>query len=196
MSISGIYKIQSALKPNKCYIGSAKDIFLRWRIHLNDLRLNKHHSSKLQNHFNKYGEGDLFFTVILGCDKEDLIKTEQYFIDSYKPFFNCSITAGSPLGVKHTDQAKKNMSNAHKGYVMPEEQKRKISQSLKGIKRSPEVLKKIADGNRGKKLSEEHRLKLSISHKGIQYKNRIGKHSSSGTEFKKGHSFLGKSSLN
>jgi len=98
--ISAIYKIQSLIKPERVYIGSAINIGNRWNIHLFKLRRKEHHSLKLQNHFNKYGEADLQFSILLGCDKEDLIKTEQYFIDSYKPWFNICQFAGSPLGSK------------------------------------------------------------------------------------------------
>jgi group I intron endonuclease len=85
MRISGIYRIQSKIKSERIYIGSAVDINDRWRCHLKDLRNNKHHSKKLQRHYDKYGEVDLQLSILLGCEKEDLLKTEQYFIDSYNP---------------------------------------------------------------------------------------------------------------
>lgn len=100
MKISGIYKIQSIIKTERCYIGSAKSIHNRWLVHLNDLKKGVHHSKKLQRHFNKYGKSDLVFSVIIGCDQDDLISTEQFFIDSIKPYFNNSMTAGSNLGLK------------------------------------------------------------------------------------------------
>ena len=56
MIISGIYKIQSIIKPERCYIGSAVNIQKRWRDHKRELRNNKHSNKKLQNHCNKYGE--------------------------------------------------------------------------------------------------------------------------------------------
>ena len=82
--VSGIYKIQSLSHPERCYIGSAVNIDKRKKEHLNNLRKNKHANKKLQSHFNKYGETDLSFSLLLGCGKEDLIKNEQYFIDSYR----------------------------------------------------------------------------------------------------------------
>jgi len=80
MKIAGIYKIQSTVKPDRFYIGSSVNISKRWSCHINDLRKNKHHSSKLQNHYNKYGESDLRFTIILGCEENDLLKTELHGI--------------------------------------------------------------------------------------------------------------------
>lgn len=115
LKISGIYKIQSKCKPSRIYIGSAVNIKKRWQYHLQDLRNNKHHSEKLQRHFNKYNEEDLSFSILLGCPIEDLIKTEQYFIDSCKPWFNICKIAGSPLGVKHSKETRRRFSIAHLG---------------------------------------------------------------------------------
>lgn len=72
----------------------------RWKRHRKDLRLNKHHSSKLQKHFNKYGKQDLQFSLLFECDKEVLINAEQAFLDYYTPFFNTCRIAGSVLGLK------------------------------------------------------------------------------------------------
>lgn len=104
--ISGIYKIQSICKPERYYIGSSVNINKRWGEHLRELKKNKHHSGKLQNHFNKYRQSDLRFFILSGCDPMDLIQQEQFYIDSYKPYFNIYSTAGSPLGYKHSEEAK------------------------------------------------------------------------------------------
>ena len=69
--VSGIYKIQSIIKPERIYIGSAVNICDRWRCHLKDLKNGNHGNGKLQNHFNKYGEIDLQFSILLGCEKQD-----------------------------------------------------------------------------------------------------------------------------
>ena len=42
MKIIGVYKIESLIKPKRCYIGSSIDINKRWLSHLGDLRRNKH----------------------------------------------------------------------------------------------------------------------------------------------------------
>lgn len=156
MKISGIYKIQSKIKPNRIYIGSAVDIGDRWRCHLKGLRNNKHHSQKLQRHYNKYGEVDLQFSILLSCEKADLIRTEQYFIDSYNPYFNNAKIAGSTLGYKHSIETCKKNSEARRGKKLSEEHKKNISLHSSHHK-----------SNLGKKASFESRKKMSISQKGL-----------------------------
>jgi group I intron endonuclease len=154
--ISGIYKIESKIKPRRIYIGSTKNISQRWNDHLKRLRTNRHENRKLQNHYNKYRETDLQFSVLLGCDKEDLIKIEQYFIDSYNPYFNICKKANSNLGIKRTEEHIRKWLESRRrngSFIMSEEARRKISESLKGLRK-------------GIKLSEEHIKKLSESHKG------------------------------
>lgn len=88
MKISGIYKIESKIKSERIYIGSAININRRWIIHLYDLKNNKHHSNKLQNHYNKYGKDDLIFTIIEKCPIFKLLIREQYYMDLKSPYFN------------------------------------------------------------------------------------------------------------
>jgi group I intron endonuclease len=67
--------------------------------------------------------------------KEVLIEREQHYIDELDPFFNICKVAGSPLGVKHSKETRRKMSEAHKGKKMgphSEETKRKMSKANKG----------------------------------------------------------------
>jgi len=93
----GIYKIQSKIKPERCYIGSAVDIKKRWWAHLRNLRNNKHQRI-LQNHYNKYGEKDLVFSVVRLCVREAAVPLEQIYLDKMKPYFNINTDSSSPLG--------------------------------------------------------------------------------------------------
>lgn len=174
MKISGIYKIQSKIKPEKIYIGSAIDIHSRWRCHLRMMKNNKHENAKLQNHYNKYGKNDFVFSILIGCDKQDLISTEQFYIDAYNPFFNICKKAGSSLGVKHGPEFSRKLSIAFKGQNHPnygkhlsEETRRKISEAHKGQKQTPEHKEKLAAIRRGKKRPQHEKEKISKSCKGI-----------------------------
>lgn len=176
MAISGIYKIQSKCKPERCYIGSAINIQNRWSTHLCQLRKNKHGSKKLQNHYNKYGEADLLFSVLLGCDKIDLLKHEQYFIDACNPYFNYCKIAGSVLGVKwklskEAIEARKHRPGNRLGHKLSEETKRKISinsrsRTPEARKRASERFKGMVSPMKGRKTTDAAKLKQSIAHTG------------------------------
>ena len=84
----GTYKIQSIAKPTLCYIGSSINLLQRIGTHRCHLIKGTHQNKRLQEHSDKYGIDDLVFTILLECEKNVLIKTEQFFIDAYNPYFN------------------------------------------------------------------------------------------------------------
>lgn len=157
MESAGIYKIQSKRKPDRIYVGSSNNLGKRWYFHLLLLKRNKHHSIKLQRHFNKYGIEDLEYSILLECDfnKEDLLSKEQFFIDALNPYFNICKVAGSSLGRPSTRKGIKGQwhrtngcfkkgnipwSKGRKYHIkgekrkLSEEQKEKIRKSMMGKK--------------------------------------------------------------
>lgn len=162
MKSSGIYKIQSIIKPDRIYVGSAVNLEERWRKHKQHLRKQCHHNPKIQHHYNKYGEADLEFKVIVCCDKETLIAYEQFYIDALNPYFNICRNAGNTLGQKPwlgrkmSEETKKKLSIANKG-------KRK---GIKGKPLSPERIQHLREINTGRKMSLESRQKMSAAKKG------------------------------
>lgn len=79
----GIYKIIT-LHNNKYYIGSSIDIEKRWRDHLSKMRMQKHANTYLQNIYNKYGESDFAFVVLLempDASNIEIRQKEQEFLD-------------------------------------------------------------------------------------------------------------------
>lgn len=90
---------------------------------------------------------------------------------------------GYNKGKHFSEEARKNMSEAHKGKPahnkgkkMSEEQKKKLSEAQKGKHSKPhseETKRKLSKAHKGKKLSEEHRKKLSEVGKGNT--NALGK---------------------
>lgn len=108
-SISGIYEIKNILN-DKVYIGSSKNIKTRVYNHLKDLISNKHPNKKLQNSWNKYGSNSFIFSFKEECLIENLIKIEQEYIDSTKPYFNINLKAYSCIGLKHSEENKKRWS--------------------------------------------------------------------------------------
>jgi group I intron endonuclease len=135
-----VYKITNLIN-NKKYVGSAKSFIKRKKDHLNRLKNNKHHSKKLQNSFNKYGEDAFEFNILeVVEDINLLIQTEQKWIDELKPEYNMTLIAGlnSHLGMKRSNETKKKISDALTGRKLSDEHKEKVRQTLTGKKFSEE----------------------------------------------------------
>ena len=163
--------IQSIKNPNRVYIGHSMNIKGRWTIHVGQLNKQKHHSPQLQFHFNKYGLGDLRLSVICECERQDLINYEQFFIDIYKPYFNCSPNASSTAGYKFTEKQKAKLRGRtpwNKGIPLSDETKKKVSASLRKVVYTEERREAFRKLKTGCKLSEETKRKISESHKGIR----------------------------
>lgn len=175
---SGIYKIRN-IQNNNVYIGSAVNIKGRWISHLYMLKKGNHHSKYLQNAWIKYGESAFEFSVIEYCNKEDLVHKEQYYIDAYKPSYNMSPTAGSQIGVKHSEESRRKSGAANigkvpwnkgKSGVYSDETKSKMSEAKKGKsgywkgkEKSKEHIEKI--GKASKNRPPEVIAKMSLARK-------------------------------
>ena len=107
---SCIYKITNKVN-GKTYIGSTKNVNARWVKHKALLRHNRHSNLHLQAAWNKYGEGSFTFEIIEDCLPEMLLSREQFFIDTIKPDYNQTATAGK---VEMTETMKSKLSLAIK----------------------------------------------------------------------------------
>jgi len=113
---SGIYEIVNTT-DGKRYVGSAVNLAKREIVHFSTLRKNCHSNAHLQHAWNKYGEGAFEFRVVQECATANCIALEQKHIDYYDfdDLYNLSPTAGSLLGMKHTEAAKAKISAAQMG---------------------------------------------------------------------------------
>lgn len=118
LKASGVYKI--VCKPTgQLYIGSAAKTFRQRRDrHFTDLRNNKHHSFRLQAAWNEYGEEAFVFHPMLVCRPEDAVMYEQALLGGLKPEFNVAVNAGSLLGYKHTEEARKKIASYERTHEM------------------------------------------------------------------------------
>lgn len=161
MRISGIYQIQSKIKPNRIYIGSSYDIVYRWKEHSRKLQKGNHKNPKLQHHVNKYGFKDLHFSILIGCDLSNLIENEQFFLDSLNPWFNIHKKADSPLGLKRSDECKKKESESRMGNKNPFYNK-KHSEATKQKQREAAIRlnQKPPTYHLGRKKGTKNKLKI------------------------------------
>jgi group I intron endonuclease len=126
----------------------------------------------LQNAFNKYGEENFEFKVILYCERNELTYYEQNLVDLWNPEYNiCKICVTNRLGIKHTEKSKQKMSEIASGEKNPffgkkhtDETKESYSLARKGVSKTEEHKKKISDSHIGMKESEETKAKVSKNH--------------------------------
>lgn len=105
----GVYQITSSVTGDR-YVGSSVDILQRWCEHRSDLSKNCHANAHLQSSFNKYGADTFLFGVICLSPRNELLKTEQFYLDNHKPEYNICKQAYSTRGYKHTEETKKKLS--------------------------------------------------------------------------------------
>lgn len=192
---TGVYQIRNAI-TGKRYVGSAGDIFLRWRQHRTRLRRNNHPNEHLQYAWNKYGEANFEFAILILCTVEQCLMNEQSCIDAFESAnnnfgYNKSPTAGSSRGTKlnaiaraniarastgrrHTPETRARISAAHTGKTLSQESRAKIGASRRGRKHSLESRAKISAAKRGKKLSERQCAAMSAVRIGKKRPPEIG----------------------
>ena len=71
------------------------------------------------------------------------------------------------LKYTHTDEARKKMSEAHKGLHLSEEHRRKISEAQKGRIVTEETRRKISEAQKGRPFSEEHYRNICEANKKV-----------------------------
>ena len=126
----GLYTI-THIPTRRAYVGSSVDICKRFVTHRSMLKNNYHHSSYLQNAWNKYGKQEFEFKQIATCkDHQEAMELEQAFLECYcnDGLFNIKNEAfGVGSGKSHPN----------KGKPLTEEHKQKISSTMKGMEQKP-----------------------------------------------------------
>lgn len=162
-SDSGIYRITN-LVNNHSYVGSSRHLKRRRRDHFSTLRKHRHHSPRLQNAWNKYGEIAFEFVILELCDPPNLKEQEQHYIDllgSYCAGYN-SMPRASYQGDEIADR---------------------ISNSLRGREFTAEHRANLSKANRERMLKDPRRFALAefASHPG-ETNPFFGKHHSDETK--------------
>lgn len=149
---SGIYKI-SLIDDGTFYVGSAVNLFKRFKEHSRTLRNGSHHCDHLNNAVKKYGLDKALFSLIEICDRDVLIEREQYWFSQFDRLYNTCKVAGSTLGRVMSVGQKVHLSKLKTGSTLSESCKKNISESLKGKILSDETRKKVGAAKFGKAKS-------------------------------------------
>lgn len=184
MSNCGVYEIRNLVDGMR-YVGGSSNISSRKSSHLSSLRSGRNKNTHLQKAWDDYGESSFDFVVVLSCNIEELLSKEQERINMYDfgSLYNVQPLAGSPLGQKLSEEARRNISQGkiggtlsqdHRdaisktkmGSVASEEARLRMSMSQTGRKHSDETLRKMSIAQKGRTVSMESREKISASMKG------------------------------
>ena len=189
----GIYKFTNKLN-NKVYIGKSVNVESRIKRHLCNFK-NENNQCYFYRAIRKYGIENFEYEIICECKKENLNEMEKYYIHLYvsnnlKYGYNMTEGGDGALGRHCTEENRKKLSKRMKENNpmkngMSDEQKKKISQSLKGRKMSKEfcektskrmkennpmknkeTAKKVSEKQKGKIMSKEAREKISAANNG------------------------------
>lgn len=167
---SGIYLILSTINSKK-YIGSSKNLKERLYDHYNNLSKIKHENQRLQNHYTKYGQSSLIYSILEYCEEERLEEREQYYIDTLNPWFNISRFSKRRKG-----------DYKHKKKALEKIQKRSLKLWSENRDKMIQSLKK-GEENKSSKLTELQvkEIKLSLLNPSITIKSLCLKYNISKT---------------
>ena len=134
---SGIYMWTNKLNGKK-YVGSSLNLRRRLLEYYNANRLLNEKSMPIYSALLKHGYHYFSFTILVLCDKNNLVSIEKHFFDVYSPEYNILKTPGSPdrgSGWKHSEAAMENIRIAAKKRAESTEYLAKLSASQSsGIK--------------------------------------------------------------
>lgn len=169
---TGIYEIVN-LVNGKRYVGSAVDLYQRWREHRWGLAGGRHHSRHLQAAWRKYGADAFEFRVLMECPPVGLLREEQAEFDRRAPEYNVCPTAGSSLGRQHSEETRLKIGATKVGLKMPPrsaEHRAKLSAGNKGKLKSPEHMAALQAGRGRQEFTDERRATVSAALK-ASYEN-------------------------
>lgn len=187
----GIIYIITNCANRKVYVGqTTQSLRARKKDHINSTQRLPH--IYLYRAFGKYGVGSFEWNEIdRAHSKSELDVKEKRHIEEYRATerqFGYNMTFGGEGG-KHTEEVKKRISASNRGRIKSDEERQKLSISLKGKytkekaswwgrKHTDEERRKIGEAQRGprnhnfgKKASEETRRKKSEAIKGEKHWN-------------------------
>lgn len=184
IKLCGVYGILHFVS-GRVYIGSASHIVHRLRCHLRMLRQKAHHSPKLQNAWNKYGENAFQFVALEFCEEPLLREREQFHLDTHQAWQSGGFNIAPQAFPTHrlSEETRRKKSQQVKAYMRTrkgraqvlaalergrssEESIQKRRKALSGRKQSLESVAKRSAALRGRKFSPEAKARISAALKG------------------------------
>lgn len=148
----------------KQYVGQTNNFNKREK-HWNSLK-QKYANSYLCFDREKYGIKNFTVEILAEVEtREEAWKLEQKYIKElntlYPSGYNMCGGGKTNTGWYVTDEARKNISEAHKGLKQSEEQIEKRTAKIRGRHHTDEAKKKISEARKGKKMPEEAVRKMA-----------------------------------
>ena len=141
------------ITSGKKYVGVTNNEMRRKSQHESNIRLGRYPDLAFYRAARKYGWDSFIYGVIEYCPEEQLDEREEYWISEL-----------------NTMKEGYNMREGGKRSTLTEEQKQKISNTLKGRTISKEHREIISKRHKGKKLTEEHKERVT---RGMEKKYEI-----------------------
>ena len=91
--IIGVYKITNTVTGD-FYIGSSKNVKLRWMQHKRLSVWNRHKNNPMYLDMQRYGVDKFIFQILAEVEESLLKEKEQYFIETLKPTYNSNRANG------------------------------------------------------------------------------------------------------
>ena len=180
---TGIYSIKNT-KDGKVYVGLSTKIETRFHFHRRRLRNGKHKNEHLQSAWNKHGEESFEFGIIEECSEEMLNDREIFWIaqlnsmDRTKGYNKC---AGGGFG-RMSPEIIKRTAAILRTKTIPEEQRKRISQTLTGKKRPDryilneegelDVVKDFNDKMKIRHISVKHGISTTAVYNILKRRNK------------------------
>lgn len=151
---SGIYAILN-LVNQKCYIGSANNIYSRFESHREALNENIHKNKHLQNAYNKHRKQNFKFIILEKFSynhRDELYDLEQEYLDTFdgKLLYNINMKATGRGRAGWPHLSGENHPRYGKGDLISGK-----NNPMYGKKHSSETKQKISESRKGKNIEEK-----------------------------------------
>lgn len=183
---SGVYRWTNLIN-GKSYIGSSVSLSRRLAQYYNLNLLTKfRQNSLIHKAILKYGYSRFKLDILEHCDRKDVIKREQYYMDTFKPEYNIKKFAGSSKGFVHSSETiekirMKKIGRKHTIETLAKMMGRTHSEAtkkkIKNVLATEEVREKMVNAflkRRGVKVSEETQAKMKSAQENRDWVPRAG----------------------